>query len=96
MENITRPIIGIENRTAQEVFDIMVDRLKSAENGGWRLAETCQRRSRRMNNDERMTLRLPSLLKQKAQEEASTQDRSLSWIIIKALEQYLKGKTDER
>lgn len=26
-ENITRPIIGIENRTAQEVFDIMVARI---------------------------------------------------------------------
>ena len=26
----TRPIIGIENRTAQEVFDIMCDRLRSA------------------------------------------------------------------
>lgn len=46
-------------------------------------------------NDERMTLRLPSMLKQKAQKEASTQERSLSWIIIKALEQYLKGKTDD-
>lgn len=27
IENITRPIIGIENRTAQEVFDIMVARI---------------------------------------------------------------------
>ena len=26
----TRPIIGIENRTAQEVFDIMCDRLRTA------------------------------------------------------------------
>lgn len=26
-ENITRPIIGIENRTPQEVFDIMVARI---------------------------------------------------------------------
>lgn len=25
--NITRPIVGIENRTAQEVFDIMVARI---------------------------------------------------------------------
>ena len=27
--DITRPIIGIENRTAQEVFDIMCDRARS-------------------------------------------------------------------
>ena len=27
---LTRPIIGIENRTAQEVFDIMCDRIRSA------------------------------------------------------------------
>lgn len=26
-EGLTRPIIGIENRTAQEVFDIMCDRI---------------------------------------------------------------------
>lgn len=26
----TRPIIGIENRTAQEVFDIMVDRIRAS------------------------------------------------------------------
>jgi iron-sulfur cluster repair protein YtfE (RIC family) len=26
--DITRPIIGIENRTAQEVFDIMCDRVR--------------------------------------------------------------------
>ncbi|CAH0339601.1 hypothetical protein [Rhizobium sp. CECT 9324] len=26
--DITRPIVGIENRTAQEVFDIMVDRIR--------------------------------------------------------------------
>lgn len=29
-EGVARPIIGIENRTAQEVFDIMCDRIKSA------------------------------------------------------------------
>lgn len=29
-QNITRPIVGIENRTAQEVFDIMRDRILSA------------------------------------------------------------------
>jgi hypothetical protein len=29
-EDITRPIIGIENRTAQEVFDIMCDRIRLA------------------------------------------------------------------
>lgn len=28
-DEITRPIIGIENRTAQEVFDIMCDRLRA-------------------------------------------------------------------
>lgn len=28
MTDLTRPIIGIENRTAQEVFDIMCDRMK--------------------------------------------------------------------
>lgn len=28
--DLTRPIIGIENRTAQEVFDIMCDRIKLA------------------------------------------------------------------
>lgn len=27
---LTRPIIGIENRTAQEVFDIMADRVRRA------------------------------------------------------------------
>lgn len=27
--DLTRPIIGIENRTAQEVFDIMCDRIRS-------------------------------------------------------------------
>lgn len=31
MSDLTRPIIGIENRTAQEVFDIMCDRIRSAE-----------------------------------------------------------------
>lgn len=31
MSDLTRPIIGIENRTAQEVFDIMCDRLRAAE-----------------------------------------------------------------
>ena len=30
MNDATRPIIGIENRTAQEVFDIMRDRLRTA------------------------------------------------------------------
>lgn len=30
METVTRPIIGIENRTAQEVFDIMCDRFKAS------------------------------------------------------------------
>ncbi|MBB3313621.1 hypothetical protein FHT78_005415 [Rhizobium sp. BK196] len=29
MNDLTRPIIGIENRTAQEVFDIMVSRINS-------------------------------------------------------------------
>jgi hypothetical protein len=29
-KNLTRPIIGIESRTAQEVFDIMTDRILSA------------------------------------------------------------------
>lgn len=29
-DSLTRPIIGIENRTAQEVFDIMCDRLRLA------------------------------------------------------------------
>lgn len=29
MSELTRPIIGIENRTAQEVFDIMADRIRS-------------------------------------------------------------------
>lgn len=28
--NLTRPIVGIENRTAQEVFDIMCDRVRAA------------------------------------------------------------------
>ena len=31
MLDLTRPIIGIENRTAQEVFDIMCDRFRAAE-----------------------------------------------------------------
>lgn len=30
MTDLLRPIIGIENRTAQEVFDIMSDRFRSA------------------------------------------------------------------
>ncbi|MBA8846218.1 tRNA threonylcarbamoyladenosine modification (KEOPS) complex Cgi121 subunit [Ochrobactrum sp. RH1CCR137] len=30
VHNLTRPIVGIENRTAQEVFDIMRDRILSA------------------------------------------------------------------
>ena len=30
VERLTRPIIGIENRTAQEAFDIMADRIRSA------------------------------------------------------------------
>ena len=30
MTDLTRPIIGIENRTAREVFDIMCDRIRSA------------------------------------------------------------------
>lgn len=30
MTDLTRPIIGIENRTAQEVFDIMCDRIRHA------------------------------------------------------------------
>lgn len=29
MRSVMRPIIGIENRTAEEVFDIMCDRIKS-------------------------------------------------------------------
>ncbi len=29
-ERLTRPIIGIENRTPLEVFDIMADRIRSA------------------------------------------------------------------
>lgn len=41
-DELTRPIIGIENRTAQEVFDIMADRIRAAKAGGveavaWRL-----------------------------------------------------------
>lgn len=31
VDNLTRPIMGIENRTPLEVFDIMVDRIKSAQ-----------------------------------------------------------------
>jgi NTP pyrophosphatase (non-canonical NTP hydrolase) len=31
MNNLTRPIMGIENRTPLEVFDIMVDRIKHAQ-----------------------------------------------------------------
>lgn len=30
LEELTRPIIGIENRTAKEVFDIMCDRFTAA------------------------------------------------------------------
>lgn len=30
LSDLTRPIIGIENRTAQEAFDIMADRIRSA------------------------------------------------------------------
>lgn len=30
VERLTRPIIGIENRTADEVFDIMADRIRAA------------------------------------------------------------------
>jgi hypothetical protein len=30
MPDLTRPIVGIEHRTAQEVFDIMADRIRSA------------------------------------------------------------------
>jgi hypothetical protein len=30
IERLTRPIIGIENRTAQEAFDIMADRIRGA------------------------------------------------------------------
>ncbi len=30
IERLTRPIIGIENRTAQEAFDIMADRITAA------------------------------------------------------------------
>ena len=30
MDDLTRPIIGIENRAAEEVFDIMCDRIRSA------------------------------------------------------------------
>ena len=30
VERLTRPIIGIENRTAQEVFDMMSDRARAA------------------------------------------------------------------
>lgn len=30
-ERVTRPIVGIENRTAQEVFDIMCDRIRRAD-----------------------------------------------------------------
>lgn len=29
VDEMTRPIIGFENRTAQEVFDIMADRIRS-------------------------------------------------------------------
>lgn len=29
LTGLTRPVIGIENRTAQEVFDIMCDRIKA-------------------------------------------------------------------
>lgn len=44
-ENLTRPIIGIENRTAQEVFDIMCARFTRAQQAGepkpvaWRIQE---------------------------------------------------------
>lgn len=31
MGNLMHPIVGIENRTAQEVFDIMCDRFRSAQ-----------------------------------------------------------------
>ena len=39
---LLRPIIGIENRTAQEVFDIMCDRFRAlpASEAGWRPIET--------------------------------------------------------
>lgn len=30
LDDLTRPIIGIENRTAQEAFDIMADRIRGA------------------------------------------------------------------
>lgn len=38
MADLTRPIIGIENRTAQEVFDIMCDRFRAYERAEAELA----------------------------------------------------------
>lgn len=32
VSDLTRPIIGIQNRTAQETFDIMADRIRAALN----------------------------------------------------------------
>ena len=34
LDEATRPIIGIKNRTPQEVFDIMVDRMRRSANQG--------------------------------------------------------------
>lgn len=44
-EGLTRPIIGIEHRTAQEVFDIMSDRIRTAlrsipPDDGWRTIDS--------------------------------------------------------
>lgn len=37
-------------------------------------------------------IRATSILKQKLKEEADKQERSQSWVVVKALEQYLKGE----
>jgi hypothetical protein len=51
-EKLTRPIIGIENRTALEVFDIMCDRIRRLSPKGHSEAsvdELCARLRRRVN-----------------------------------------------
>lgn len=46
----------------------------------------------KVKKDADIKARIPSELRAKADAEAKKLERSLSWIVIKALERYLKGK----
>lgn len=77
LEELTRPIIGLENRTPQEVFDIMKDRILKGQLAkpdvpdGWKqFVSWCADQSGNMVSGNRLSIRATKLLNAAPQPES--------------------------